>query len=517
MDNLVHHKDGAYCYACGYKDFTEEYKIMSKAVQPLKKLTKVEQVAAFPSRKIYNKVCAKYQVGVKQGHSSPVVCFPFYRGGELVAYKYKTPDKKIWWDNGQASFDYMGSNCHNGTRHTLVITEGEEDCLAIAQTVGEYIHVTSLHGGAESAKAFAEQYYKKLMEYQTIVLSFDMDEPGRKAVRQFMSVFPVGKVADAKLPLKDACEMLKEGKDEQLKWAIIKAEIPKPDGVLCVRDLTADYFNVATPRGFDLVKYPILNDKLAGLRKGELTMVSAGTGLGKSTWCTDVIVELIKAGKKIADIKLEESQIKTLYHYMALYGGVHFRKFREDPSIISKDKKQAFIEEYSNLYIHNHFGSLDSNDLLNVIDYYATIIKVDYILLDHISIVISGNEGGKDGERKQIDKLTTKIRELIERTGVGFLCVSHLRNPPQTEGQWEEGRPIRRNDLRGSGALAQLSDNIIGIEGNLRKEEEKFIRRIKLIKTRYGDEQEVYCDEYTWDVETGSIQIYNAISKAEPF
>jgi twinkle protein len=116
-------------------------------------------------------------------------------------------------------------------------------------------------------------------------------------------------------------------------------------------------------------------------------------------------------------------------------------------------------------------------------------------------------ESSKDGERKDIDKLLTKIRELINRTGVGFVCVSHLKNPPNGDRQWEDGRPVHRSDLRGSGSIGQLSDNILAIEGTLTDESTKDDRTIKLIKTRYGDIQEAYCDTFCYDIKTGKIRL----------
>lgn len=510
-DNLVHHKDGAYCHACGYKEFKDKEGIVE--VQEKKKVRPMAQLGTFlplTKRNINVDTCKKYNVSIDT--TKGLLMFPHYKDGVLTAQKLKSGDKKIFWEGTPSDIDYFGAQIHNGHRDTIVITEGEEDCLAVSQTVGSYIHCTSLTNGANDVGKFVKKHYKKLVQYNKIVLCFDNDDAGNKATEEFKECFTVGKVAIAKYSENDASDMLSKGKADELKWAVLKAEVIRPDGVLKFGDIDLEYFTDKFEKGYDL-KYPKLTACLGGLRKGELTMLASGSGMGKSTWATDVVLDLItNKGLSVADIKLEQGQKKTVYNYMALDNNVHFRLFRENPEIISKDDKKKTVDKLQNLYVHNHFGSLDSDDLLNVLDYYATISTVDFILLDHISIVISGNDGGKDGERKQIDKLITKIRELIERTGVGVICISHLRNPPNGETQWEEGRPIRRNDLRGSGSLTQLSDNVIAIEGNLRAtDDSKFERLIKVIKTRDGDEQEVYCDKYRWCTDTGSIQLVEEV------
>lgn len=504
-DNLIHYPDGNYCMSCGYKEQDGKKMIQEKKVRPI---TPLGAFLPLSKRGISADTCKRYGVSVDTDRG--LLMFPHYKDGKLTAQKLKSADKKIYWEGTPTDCTYFGSHIHNGHRDTIVITEGEEDCLAVSQTVGNYIHCTTLTNGANDVSKFVKKHYKKLIEYNKIVLCFDNDEAGNKATIEFKEHFPVGKVAIVKYSEKDASDMLAKGKVEELKWAVLKAEVDRPDGVLKFGDIDISFFEDKFERGYTL-KFPQLTECLGGLRKGELTMLASGSGMGKSTWATDIVLDLlVDKGLSIADVKLEQGQKKTVYNYMALHNGVHFRLFRENPEVISKEVKEKTIKELEKLYVHNHFGSLDSDELLNTLDYYATICKVDFILLDHISIVISGNDGGRDGERKQIDKLVTKIRELIERTGVGVICISHLRNPPNGEQQWEEGRPIRRNDLRGSGSLTQLSDNVLAIEGNLRADDSsKFDRLIKVIKTRDGDEQEVYCDKYTWDVKSGSIQLIN--------
>lgn len=502
-DNLIVYEDeSTYCFSCGY---TTPKKVA--AASSNSKLLPAGAPRDLTKRRITKETCDQYGVFLSEYYGDNVIVFPFYKDGKLVAQKLKTPSKEIKWIGSAKGVDYMGSQNMTSATKRIVITEGEEDCLAVAQVVGGHTHVTTLTNGAQSAERFAEAHYKKLLNYEEIVLCFDQDDAGREASKKFAKHFPVGQVSIAKLSEKDACDMLIAGKENDLKWACLKAQKETPDGVLCIKDLTEEYFNEKFESGVSL-PYPILDHYLSGLRKGELTMVTAGTGIGKSTWCTNVIYDfLINKGQKVVDIKLEEAQRKSIYTYLAMYSETCPRKLREDPEIVPSEIKQSFIEDFSNLYVHNHFGSLDGKELLNIIDYYATVVKADFIFLDHISIAISGMEGSKDGERKDIDKLLTKIRELINRTGVGFICVSHLKNPPNGENQWESGRPVRRSDLRGSGSIGQLSDNIIAIEGTLTDEEKKCDRVIKLIKTRYGDTQEAYCDTFRYDIETGKIKL----------
>ena len=76
------------------------------------------------------------------------------------------------------------------------------------------------------------------------------------------------------------------------------------------------------------------------------------------------------------------------------------------------------------VYLYDHFGNLATDNLLNKVRYLAKGCGVGWVILDHLSIVVSGVDDGD--ERKAIDVIMTKLRSLCEETGIGILLVSHL-------------------------------------------------------------------------------------------
>ena len=75
--------------------------------------------------------------------------------------------------------------------------------------------------------------------------------------------------------------------------------------------------------------------------------------------------------------------------------------------------KEAWDEVASdNLYLYDHFGSTDSDNLLNKIRYMNKALGCDYIFLDHLSIVMSGASASLD-ERRLIDNTITNLRTLV--------------------------------------------------------------------------------------------------------
>ena len=76
-------------------------------------------------------------------------------------------------------------------------------------------------------------------------------------------------------------------------------------------------------------------------------------------------------------------------------------------------------------YLFDHWGSTSADELLSRVRHMAKACDCRYIILDHLSIVVSSQENGD--ERKAIDEIMTKLRTLVAETGITLFLVSHLR------------------------------------------------------------------------------------------
>ena len=79
------------------------------------------------------------------------------------------------------------------------------------------------------------------------------------------------------------------------------------------------------------------------------------------------------------------------------------------------------------------------------IRYMAKGLDCKWIILDHLSIVVSDQDTGD--ERKAIDSIMTNLRKLVQETGVGLFLVSHLKRPNGSKAH-EDGGKISLGELR---------------------------------------------------------------------
>ena len=79
----------------------------------------------------------------------------------------------------------------------------------------------------------------------------------------------------------------------------------------------------------------------------------------------------------------------------------------------------------------------------------------------------------------------TRLRQLCEELGVGIIAICHLKRGEGKRSP-EEGGSISLEDLRGSQAIAQLSDTIVALERNQQADNEvkKSILQMRILKCR---------------------------------
>ena len=155
-------------------------------------------------------------------------------------------------------------------------------------------------------------------------------------------------------------------------------------------------------------------------------------------------------------------------------------------------------------FAFDHFGSIGNDEILNRVWFMAKALECKWIVLDHLSILVSGQEDFGD-ERKSIDILMTKLRSLVEETGCGLLLVSHLRRPSGDVGH-ENGKEITLSHLRGSASIAHLSDSVIGLERNQQATDEVEANTtvIRILKNRYTGDTGI-ATYLHYDKETGRM------------
>ena len=483
-DNLGVYTDHTYCFGCKItKYFNSQETAPQNEIQ--KEVTDMINGAtqALPKRKINEETCKVFNYEQGYYNNQPVhIANYFNKNYQKVAQHLRFADKSFIWLGDINSITLFGQqNWRDGGR-MIVITEGEIDAMSVSQLQKNKYPVVSVPSGASSAKKYIKKELEWLSKFENIILMFDNDEAGIEASIECANILPVKKVKIAKLPAKDANELLQQDKGDVIISAIWEAKTYTPQGIILGED-TKDLLL----KDDEVESIPYcwngLNEKLLGIRFGELVLLTAGSGTGKSQVCREIAYDIISKGFKVGYIALEESVKRSIRGIVSIpvnapLHNPQIRKTISDEIIIKSWEKLK-----DKICFYDHFGSSDSEDLTGRIRYMVQGLDCKVIFLDHISIVISGLEEGD--ERRLIDNTMTKLRSLVEELKCAMFVVSHLKRPEGKTGH-EEGHHTSLNQLRGSHSLAQLSDAVIGFERNQQSESESNIMNVRVLKNRFS-------------------------------
>ena len=466
-------------------------------------------IDAIHDRQIKRETCNFYNVQVLHDRNNNVVkhIYPYFDiNNSHVANKVRLVDNKAFHSEGALqNATLFGQSKFRGGKY-LTICEGEVDALSAYELMGSKWASVSIKNGAASAYKNCQESLEFLNSFKNIVICFDNDKHGDEAARKVATLFEPNKCKIVSLNLKDASDYLQAGQREEFMKRWWNAKTYTPAGIINLGDLGESLYDETD---CDTCLYPWnnLNEKTYGLRTGELTTFTSGSGMGKSSIIRELMHHLlISTEDTIGILALEENTKNTAFNIMSVEANarLYIKEIREQ---FSKEELKTFQDKTINsnrFFAFDHFGSIENDQILDRIRYMAKALECKWIFLDHLSILVSGQEDNGD-ERKAIDILMTKLRSLVEETGIGLVLVSHLRRPSGDRGH-ENGREVTLSQLRGSGSIGHLSDIVIALERNQQSDDEDIANTttIRVVKNRYTGDLGAGCYLF-YDKNTGRL------------
>lgn len=234
---------------------------------------------------------------------------------------------------------------------------------------------------------------------------------------------------------------------------------------------------------------------------------------GKSTVVSFFSNAFIAEGERVGQIYLEETNKETLQRAIASKLKVNYLKFKNNPtSVASMDRiEQAYkeITEDDKVVMLSHFGSLPISELMNKIKHMHFVEGCRYIILDHLSMVISGSD--VQDERKELDMVCTELAAFCAANDVCVIAVAHLNRsaaemfkPPKGKENEPFWVRITKEMMRGSSALEQLAFIVIGLEPEIMPDRSRGRVRFTVLKNRpwsyLGAADEFELDDDSWEV-----------------
>jgi len=433
--------------------------------------------------------------------------YPYYNVNEIGAFKLRDTNKTFFWQGSSTGTGLFGQQLFQEGGKYITITEGECDAMAAYELLGSKWPVVSLKNGAAGAVRDIKSSLEFLEKFDKIVINFDSDTPGREAARKAARLFTPGKALILSLPeeFKDANDMLRSGNHKAYTIAWWASKTYTPSGIMSAKDILSKYHDRPEKES---IPYPWhgLNDKLYGLRTGELVTVTGGTGLGKSSITRELEHWLIKNTQdNVGIIALEEDYYKTADCLVSIEANarLYIDHIRKEYPKEQLDTMLANLFGNDRVWIHSHFGSNDIDEIFAKVRYMIVGLDCKWVVVDHLHMLLSASADGD--ERRTIDTIMHKLRSIVEETNAGLILVSHLKRIEGNRGH-ENGVTVNLSHLRGSQSIAQLSDCVLALERNQQSDDpnEANTTHVRVLKSRYTGDVGM-ATHLMYDKETGRL------------
>ncbi|KAF0852663.1 mitochondrial Twinkle helicase [Andalucia godoyi] len=333
---------------------------------------------------------------------------------------------------------------------SVVLTEGEFDAMAVYQSTG--IPALSLPNGASS---LPEECVDFLSPFSRIILWMDNDQAGVEGARRFAEklgierCFIVG-FDDPKAP-KDANDALRAKMD--MKKMIDASKQLNHKAICSMRDLaTSIRVQLANPEklaGISFTSLPKFTQIIKGHRRGEVTIFSGPTGIGKTTILSQMSLDLSMQG------------VSTLWGSFEIPLSTFARKLLQQfaAAPIEAEQVPELIDQFESsvqMYFLRFFGSTKLQDVLTAMRFAIVRYDVGHVIIDNLQFMTSGQAMGV-GKFDLQEKAIEEFRSFATRNNVHVTLVVHPRKE-------DDDLPLSLASVFGSAKATQEADNVVFIQ-----------------------------------------------------
>jgi twinkle protein len=192
------------------------------------------------------------------------------------------------------AWGFFGWHIVPASESVIILTEGEYDAMAVYQATGRC--ALSLPNGARS---LPPALLPCLERFEKIILWMDDDPAGHEGAEKFVEKLGVKRcLVVSNSGAKDANDALLQGLDLN---TILNSAAPLPhEQIISFKDLRDDVYRQLTGetflKGAQCTSLPSFNKLLKGHRRGELTILTGSTGIGKTTILSQLSLDYAQQG-----------------------------------------------------------------------------------------------------------------------------------------------------------------------------------------------------------------------------
>ncbi|WKY15120.1 hypothetical protein Q1695_000547 [Nippostrongylus brasiliensis] len=461
---------------------------------------------------------SRYNVrGHTDGYDQPAILYPRYRGpasriripaGLKVIRKvgdrmekenYPLPDETLPKPRFSGIFGYHMTTASD---RAVVLTTNERDALAIYEATDGALAFALPNGERMEPSVFPY-----LEDFEQIFLWFP---PRHLEYAKEWGYQLNGARCYLIRNLERPIELVRNGKHKEVKHILSKEAIRlREKGFRSMTDIReevkADLINSSTRQlGLSQWKrFAPLNKYLLGLRPGELTVLTGGTGFGKTTFLCEYALDLFTQGVRTLFCSFEMPEEKILKWMLVQYAGPsHLRSLARTLTYKNGIKVPLYRVEYSStidmwldkfertkgpltIMKADEFREKSINQIASAIRSQVVNSGCQHVVIDNLQFLVNQSTMSDDQscslEKFHMqDRFVGHMRALATQYAVHVTMVVH---PRKSDGDTD----LDIQHFGGSARVTQEADNVLALQRRRdERDRGKFRKFLYILKNRYG-------------------------------
>ena len=248
---------------------------------------------------------------------------------------------------------------------------------------------------------------------------------------------------------------------------------------------------VGTPTGFSGI-----DRVLVGMGKGDLIIVGARPGMGKSSFAMNIVVNAALRSKKavcVFSLEMSTEQLATrLLSSEALVDSYKLRSGTLDNEDWEKLGHASARLSGCNIYINDQPGMTVSG----IKSHLRRMKNLGLVVIDYLGLMQS--ESRTDNKAQEIEKITNNLKRMAKEFGVPVIVCAQLNRESektQDKNGTSVGKKPTLSSLRDSGAIEQDADVVMFIyrpgEYDKNDPEKQTQAEVIIAKNRHGSQGSV--------------------------
>jgi replicative DNA helicase/5S rRNA maturation endonuclease (ribonuclease M5) len=488
--------NGAFiCHKCGASGSLDDLMEQVKEIQPVRNPFKEHEVTSNPDeasrvymkahkdlltnprysdlliwlvqeRKIKLSVIKQMRIGARDNYGKQWICFPYWTPDRrVVCAKERTIEKDfvhLYFTENKGGPLYNQGAIEG--KSTVIITEGELDTLSLLS-----IGISTVASVSNGSSYINSAWLPVLKDAKKIYLAYDGDDKGRAGATNFAKQLGLERcymvpfdeeTKDANAYLIRCDPDYRDGDSiNQLRSDFVERFLKpaKPidiEGVISVSNALEQLLNQSSELEISELDTPweCVNRLLdrRGFSGGDLVVVTANPGIGKTTWALNIIHHLTKKGIPSLFFELEFSPQRLAKKLVCL------------DQKVEQVKVEHLLKAHSDLgnlplYLGFRATSLDLDKAVETIRAAYNRYTLQFVVFDHLHFLIRA----RTNETQEISIATQTFKSLAIELNIPILLICHLSKIPRERSARRAFEPPDAEYLRGSKMIWADADYVV--------------------------------------------------------